>query len=108
MDYEFPSELESDALPASVHRDASAVRGGSGCMRSGLVSGLHGVRCRLMSVRSRLHGVRCMVMTGLMDVVCYMSNSCMTPVAAGVEVNSATVVATSVAHVDRGTSPVVE
>ena len=86
MDYEFPSVLESDALPANVHRDVSAVSGGSGCMRSGLVSGLHGVRC--------------MVMAGLMDVVCYMSNSCMTPVAAGVEVNGATVVATSVAHVD--------
>ncbi len=88
MDYEFPSELESDALPANVHRDVSAVSGGSGCMRSGLVS-----------ARSGLHG-GAVVMAGLMPSVCYMSNSCVTPVAAGIEVNGATVVTTSVAHVD--------
>ena len=87
MDYEFPSVLESDALPANVHRDVSAVSGGSGCM-SGLVS-----------ARSGLHGVA-EVTTGLRSSVCYMSNSCVTPVAAGIEVNGATVVATSVAHVD--------
>ena len=88
MDYEFPSVLESDALPANVHRDVSAVSGGSGCMRSGLVS-----------ARSGLHG-GAVVMAGLMPPVCYMSNSCVIPVAASVEVNGATVVATSVAHVD--------
>ena len=87
MDYEFPSELESDALPANVHRDVSAVSGGSGCM-SGLVS-----------ARSRLHGVA-EVTTGLRSSVCYMSHSCVTQMAAGIEVNGATVVATSVAHVD--------
>ena len=81
MDYEFPSELESDALPANVHRDVSAVSGGSGCMRSGLHGGA-------------------VVTTGLRTSVCYMSNSCVTQMAAGVEVNGATVVATSVAHVD--------
>ena len=88
MDYEFPSVLESDVLPASVHRDASAVRSGSGCMRSGL-----------MSARSGLHG-GAVVMARLRSSVCYMSHSCVTQMAAGVEVNGATVVATSVAHVD--------
>ena len=87
MDYEFPSVLESDALPANVHRDVTAVSGGSGCM-SGLVS-----------ARSGLHGVA-EVTTGLRSSVCYMSHSCVTQMAAGVEVNGATVVATSVAHVD--------
>ena len=88
MDYEFPSVLESYALPANVHRDVSAVSGGSGCMRSGL-----------MSARGGLHG-GAVVTTGLRSSVCYMSNSCVSPVAAGIEVNGATVVATSVAHVD--------
>ena len=81
MDYEFPSVLESDALPANVHRDVSAVSGG------------------LMSARGGLHGVA-EVTTGLRSSVCYMSHSCVTQMAAGVEVNGATVVATSVAHVD--------
>ena len=88
MDYEFPSVLESDALPANVHRDVSAVSGGSGCMSGGL-----------MSARGGLHGVA-EVTTGLRSSVCYMSHSCVTQMAAGVEVNGATVVATSVAHVD--------
>ena len=87
MDYEFPSVLESDALPANVHRDVSAVSGGSGCM-SGLVS-----------ARGGLHG-GALVMARLRTSVCYMSNSCVTQMAAGIEVNGATVVATSVAHVD--------
>ena len=88
MDYEFPSVLESDALPANVHRDVSAVSGGSGCMSGGL-----------MSARGGLHG-GAVVMAGLRTSVCYMSNSCVIPVAASIEVNGATVVATSVAHVN--------